>query len=401
MSTTARPGTDPARTADERYKAARVGLATLSLASFGALTTEMLPVGLLPQIATSLGVAQERVGLLVGVYAVMVGVLAVPLTIGTRRLRRKPLLLATLIGYAVSNVLAATASGFVTLAAARGLGGITHALFFSISIGYAARLAPASHTGKAMALMSVGGSAGFVLGVPLGTIVGNAVGWRASFAILAALLLGIAAVAWRVLPEVAHQTPATHRGRRDIRPLVVVTIACALAFLGHYTAYTYISSLLIGAGLPTDWVGPTLLAFGVTGLIGLRIGARFIDRAPLASTRVVPGLLGAGLVVIALAYPALPLVLVGAVLWTGSFGAVPSLFQSLAIRTGASSADLAGAWINSSANFGIAGGAVLGGLVLSGVGVGWLPVTAAALVVVVGLITWWAPTAFRGSAQHT
>lgn len=386
-------------TDDQRYRAARVGLATLSLASFGALTTEMLPVGLLPQIASSLGVAQERAGLLVGVYAVMVGVLAVPLTIGTRRFPRKPLLLATLAGYAISNVMAATATGFAMLAVARALGGITHALFFSISIGYAARLAPRTHTGKAMALMSVGGSAGFVLGVPLGTVIGNAVGWRASFWILTVLLLAITAVAARVLPPVEVETVTASHSRRAIRPLVIVTIACALAFLGHYSAYTYIAAILTGAGLPTAWVGPTLLVFGITGLIGLRIGSRFIDHAPLRTTRLVPGLLAAGLLLIAVTYPLLAPALIGAVVWTGAFGAMPSLFQALAIRTGASSADLAGAWINSSANFGIAGGAVLGGLVLSSAGAGWLPVAAALLMVAVGALTWWAPGAFRGSSQ--
>lgn len=397
MSTIARPSPDGIVTDDQRYRAARVGLASLSLASFGALTTEMLPVGLLPQIASSLGVAQERAGLLVGVYAVMVGVLAVPLTIGTRRLPRKPLLLATLLGYAVSNVLAATTTGFAMLATARAIGGVTHALFFSISIGYAAALAPRSHTGKAMALMSVGGSAGFVLGVPLGTVVGNAVGWRAAFGLLTVLLLAITAVAWRVLPGVPIQPPAPRSAHRAVRPLVIVTVACALAFLGHYTAYTYVAALLTGAGLPGDWVGPALLVFGVTGLVGLRIGSRFIDGAPLSTTRVVPGLLGAGLLLAAIGYPALVPVVLGAVLWTGAFGAMPSLFQALAIRTGASTADLAGAWVNSSANVGIAGGAVLGGAVLAGAGVGWLPVVSALLMVGVGLLTWWAPTAFRGS----
>ena len=384
---------------DAGYRAARIGLVTLSLASFGALTTEMLPVGLLPQIAASLGIAEEHAGLLVGVYALMVAVLAVPLTVLTRRLPRKPLLLATLIGYAVSNVLAATASGFAVLALARGLGGIAHALFFSISIGYAARLAPASHTGKAMALMSVGGSAGFVLGVPLGTVIGTAWGWRASFAILTVGVLVIAAVAWRVLPEVSVPPVQQRRVRRDPRPLIVVILACGLAFLGHYTAYTYISSLLQSAGVHQDWIGPVLLGFGVVGLIGLRIGARHLDERPLGSVRLIPALLASGLLVVAVSYPALVPVLIGVTLWTGAFGSIPSLFQALAVRAGVASADVAGAWINSVANVGIAGGAVVGGFVLSHAGIGWLPVVAAVLLLAVGVIALLAPAAFRGSGS--
>lgn len=384
---------------DAAFRAARIGLVTLSLASFGALTTEMLPVGLLPQIADSLGIAEQHAGLLVGVYALMVAVLAVPLTILTRRLPRKPLLLATLFGYAISNVLAATASGFAVLALARGLGGIAHALFFSISIGYAARLAPLSHTGKAMALMSVGGSAGFVLGVPLGTVIGTAWGWRSAFAILTVGVLAIAAVAWRVLPEVSVPPVEQRRVRRDPRPLIVVILACGLAFLGHYTAYTYISSLLQSAGIRQDWIGPVLLVFGVVGLIGLRIGAQHLDRRPLGSARTIPALLAAGLLVVAISYPTLVPVLIGVTLWTGAFGSIPSLFQALAVRAGVASADVAGAWINSAANVGIAGGSVVGGFVLSHAGIGWLPVVAAALLLAVGVLALLAPTAFRGNSS--
>src|SRR4051794_41911218 len=115
----------------------------------------------------------------------MVAALSVPLTLATGRLPRKPVLLATIGGYAVSNVIAALAPTFGVLAAGRVVGGITHALFFSVCIGYAARLVPASQTGRAMALASVGVSGGLVLGVPLSTAMGEAFGWRGGFRVLA------------------------------------------------------------------------------------------------------------------------------------------------------------------------------------------------------------------------
>lgn len=115
--------------------------------------------------------------------------------------------------------------------------------------------------------------------------------------------------------------------------------------------------------------------------------------------RLIPALLASGLLVVAVSYPALVPVLIGVTLWTGAFGSIPSLFQALAVRAGVASADVAGAWINSVANVGIAGGAVVGGFVLSHAGIGWLPVVAAVLLLAVGVIALLAPAAFRGSGS--
>ena len=153
------------------------GIVALTVATFLAVTTEMLPVGLLPAIGREIGVSDSVTGLLVTVYALMVAVLAVPLTVWTSRLPRKGLLESTLVAYTLSNVVVAVAPNFAVLAAGRAFGGIAHALFFSVSIGYASRLVRPEHTGRALALVTAGASAGFVLGVPLSTSLGTALGW--------------------------------------------------------------------------------------------------------------------------------------------------------------------------------------------------------------------------------
>ena len=167
--TTWRPGT---------VREAAGGLVALTLATFVAITTELVPVGLLPQISSDLEVTESVAGLLVTVYAFMVAALAIPLTLGTRRLPRKGLLLVTLVAYTVSNALVGIAPSFGLVAAGRAVGGIAHALFFSLSIGYASRLVLPQVTGRALALVTAGASAGLVLGVPLSTALGIAVGWR-------------------------------------------------------------------------------------------------------------------------------------------------------------------------------------------------------------------------------
>src|SRR6478735_5836201 len=108
------------------------GIAVLGSANFIAITTEILPVGLLPQLAGGVGVSESTAGLLITVYAFVVAVAAVPLTIATRRLPRKPLLMGALAAYAVSNVLVATSPTFAVLATGRIVGGLAHAIFFSI-----------------------------------------------------------------------------------------------------------------------------------------------------------------------------------------------------------------------------------------------------------------------------
>ncbi|GAA1798795.1 MFS transporter [Nocardioides hankookensis] len=359
---------------------ARTGLTVLAAAVFAAVTTELLPVGLLAQISDAFEVSNGRAGLLVTAYAVMVAVLSVPLALATRRMPRKPLLLVTIGGYAVSNVVAALAPTFGVLAAGRVVGGITHALFFSVCIGYAARLVPPHLTGRAMALAAVGVSGGLVLGVPLSTAIGTAFGWRVAFASLAVLVTLVLVLALVVLPPVVAtgDDHSAHRGRR--RDLATVVVANGLTYLGTYVLYTYISVLLLDSGAGDRWVGPTLLLFGACGLVGLRVAAAQLDHRPRASAIAVPALMAVGIAAVAMAYPHLvPVVLTGMV-WLAAFGPAASLYQSASIRTSASSPETAGAWINASSNAGIGGGAAIGAAVMDQSGLTSVAWTAAAIV---------------------
>nr|WP_301539855.1 MFS transporter [Nocardioides sp. zg-DK7169] len=367
----------------------------LAVAVFAAITTELLPVGLLPQIGTAFGVSDATAGLLVSAYAVMVAVLSVPLALATRRLPRKPVLLATLVGYLVSNAVSAAAPSFAVLAAGRVVGGVTHALFFSVCIGYAARLVPATRTGRAMALASVGISGGLVLGVPLTTALGDAFGWRAAFGVLAGLVVLVLALAAVVLPPVEgpRDDDAAYSGRRG--DLATVVAANGVTYLGTYVLYSYVSILLRDAGAPAGWTGPILLLFGVCGLVGLRVAATGLDRRPHGSAVVIPALMAAGTVAVALAYPRLGLVVVAGMCWLAAFGPAASLYQSASVRTAASAPETAGAWINASSNAGIATGAALGGAVMGAAGLTWMAWTSAGMVAVSAVLALVARSAFE------
>jgi predicted MFS family arabinose efflux permease len=357
------------------------GLLSLALASCLAVTTEMLPIGLLPSIGQWFGVPDSTTGLLVSLYAVMVATLAVPLTLLTARFARKPLLLTTLFCYALSNTLVAVAPTFAVLAVGRTIGGITHALFFSLCIGYAPRLVADAQVGRALAIAAGGATAGFVLGVPLSTSLGTAVGWRMSFVVLAVLSFLTLALVSRLLPKVSNDAPAKSAESRSGRTaLAAVVTSNALTYLGQFTLYTFISVALLAAGARPAFIGPLLLMCGVCGLAGLTYAARTLDHNPRRTTVVILLLVIAAVLAFGVGFPALIPVILAAAVWNGAFGGAPSVYQSCAVRTHAATPELAGAWVNATANVGIAGGAAIGAGLLPAIGLGGLPWVSAGLI---------------------
>jgi predicted MFS family arabinose efflux permease len=356
------------------------GLLSLAAASGLAVTTEMLPVGLLPQIAEAFRVSTSVSGLLVGLYALMVAALAVPLTVATSRFARKPLLMATVAGYAASNTVVAIAPAFAMVATGRAVGGITHALFFSLVIGYAPRLVSRAHVGRALALAGSGASLGLVLGAPVLTWLGAAAGWRSSFVVLAVLSAATFALVSQVLPAVEHnpiESAAQGGGRRR---LAAVAASNMLVFLGHFTVYTFISVLLLANGARPTLIGPILMICGACGLLGLWYAGRGLDRHPRRTTIILLGTTMLAVAALSAPWFGLWAMLAVVAVWSTAFGGVPSIYQSCAVRTHAVSPERAGALINSAANIGIAGGSAIGAGLLGAAGMTSLPWVGVALI---------------------
>ena len=229
-------------------------LALLTVAVFAAVTTEVLPVGLLTSISADLGTSRSRVGLLVSLYAVVVAVGSVPLAALVARWRKHDVLASLLLAYAVSNVLFATTSSYWVAMVARLLGGLAHAGFFSVAFAVVAAVAPAGRAGRSIAIVSAGVAFAFVAGVPLGTALGTAVGWRWSFVIVAALMFVLAAASLRIVPSAKDaEQPSVLRAVRG--RLLLVGVGDRRDHLGHNTLYTYVSPLLLGAGVAQHDLG--------------------------------------------------------------------------------------------------------------------------------------------------
>jgi predicted MFS family arabinose efflux permease len=397
--------------ADRRSDLDRPALAVLGASAFVYVTAETIPVGLLPQIAHGLTVSEADVGLLLTSYAVVAGLTTIPLTALTMRIPRHLLIAATVAVFAVSQLAAALAPTFLVLMVARLLCALPHGVFWSAIAPVAARLAPPGRAGRATALVFLGNSLAIVLGVPLGTALGQWLGWRAAIGTLAVagalcvVTLPAVLPAMPALPEDrAARTGAQLRAAVAIirsGPVAAVCLVTALLVMGHFTPYTYLAPLVRrDGGLEGAGLSLLLLGYGVAGLCGNLVMGRFVDRRP--------GVLMIGSVtVIALSLAALVPVVgavptaIAALLWGGAFTATPVCLQAAILRVAPHARDAASAVYVVAFQIGIAGGALLGERLVAAGHLAALPVIGGALALLAGVVVIAARTAFpRAPIDH-
>jgi predicted MFS family arabinose efflux permease len=375
-----------------------VGLLTLAGAIFVSVTTEFLPTGLLPDMAHDLGVNVSTTGLLVTVFAGAVVGGTTPLAALTRRQPRKRLVVGVMIVIAAAAVGAALAPSYPVLVAVRIVGGLAHGLFWAVVGTYGTHLVPRERLGLAIAITSGGGSAAFVLGVPVGTALGHALGWRPAFAILGVLVVLLAIVVIAFLPPVQHgiplaagQQPLPLRQDPTLNRVILLCIVIVLAITGQYTLFTYMAPWFIEvAHLPASAVPGLLFLYGAGGALGLVAAGFAADRFPRRSFAAVLVVSMAAVLVLALGAGSIPVVLTAFLTWGIAFGAVPPLLQTRMMTTASYRVrDLAGALQTTAFNVGIGGGALFGALLLAGPGMAALPLTTVVLVaagLVLGLV---------------
>ncbi|WP_432535558.1 MFS transporter [Kineococcus arenarius] len=419
MRATGQASTTPASpAAGARHRSPAGTIALLAAAVFAAVSTEVMPVGLLPQLAAAFAVPEDRIGWWVSAYALVVALGAIPVTALLSHRSPRRALVALLLVYAAANglvVLAGSTGGFPLALAGRLLGGLAHAGLFSVAVATAVAASPPGRAGRAVALVNTGITLALALGVPLGTAAGTAWGWRWAFAATTGVLLLLAAAAAALLPAGppagAPDLPAPRGGERPHggvlaalrgRPLLLVAVTTAVLTLGHYSAYTYVTPLLLRAGVGEGSVSPVLLGYGLAGFAGLLLAGATADRHPVAALRVTAGVVAACLLTLALTATATAataattastaITVAVVVVWGAAFGAMPPLLQSAALRA----TDVPGAApavVNSTFNVGIAAGAWAGGRALLSGGPVLLTLAAAALALAALATTFRRPAA--------
>lgn len=354
------------------HSALRGWLAVLavSLGTFSFVTTEMLPVGVLTNIGMGVGVSVGMAGLVMTVYGVAAGLGAPPLVAWTGRLDRRLLLVLLLIVLILGNFVTAWAPNFAVLMIARLILGFANGVFWSIGASTAVRLVPEKDQTRATAIVVGGISVASVLGVPLGTFIGEVAGWRMAF--VAVGLLGIAALLalMSLLPamparEVLNLSELPRLLRN--RSLLTAVLVTAVFVIGHFEAFTYVRPYLAReASVSTYAISGVLLAYGIAGVIGTVIAGVTASRS-LRGTFVIA---------------AIPLVIALSILGTGqgsivatmmvlvwgiTYAIVPVCLQSW-VMTSVKQAESATSAYVLAFNLSIALGSLIGGLITDNLG---------------------------------
>ena len=356
-------------------------LLALAMSGFICIMTETLPAGLLPQMAAGLHVTSAWAGQTVTAYAAGSLLAAMPLSMATAGWRRRKVLLLAISGFLVFNAVTAYSTSLWLILVARFLAGMAAGLAWSLIAGYARRMVAAHQQGRAMAVAMVGTPVALALGVPLGTWLGGRLGWGQAFALMS--LVSLLLIGWilAVMPDYPGQ--AAHQRLPLRRVLMTPGVRRVLAtvifwMLAHNVLYTYIAPFAGVSGLQAG-VDRLLLLFGIAALAGIWLSGRRVDHG-LRQTVLwsLAAFVAAALALLVAGQR--PVVVVGAVfVWGLSFGGAATLLQTALADCAGEGADAALAMNVVAWNSAIAGGGVLGGLLLDAWGAKALPVAVALL----------------------
>lgn len=379
-------------------KRSTLALLALAISAYAIGTTEFISVGLLPLIAENLHISVTTAGLTVTLYALGVTFGAPVLTSLTTGMSRKSLLIAIMVVFIAGNSLAAASGSIGILLMARVLSALSHGVFMSIASTIAADLVPENKRASAISMMFSGLTVAIVTGVPLGTWIGQQMGWRAAFvtiavigliALIANLILIPAALRKGVSTPVREQVKLVTNGR-----LLLAFAITALGYGGTFVVFTYLSPLLHEiTGFAESTVAVILLIYGVAIAIGNVIGGKVANRRPLKALFYMFILQAIVLLVLMVTAPFKVTGLI-TIFFMGllAFMNVPGLqiyVVMLAERFAAGARDVASAVNIAAFNAGIAIGAYLGGVITDSMGLIHTTWIGAVMVLAAVLLTGW------------
>ena len=348
-------------------------LLALALGGFAIGTSEFVVMGLISEIARSLGVDEPQVGHVVSAYALGVVVGAPVLAILGTRWTRRGMLLGLMAFYAAGNLASALATDYLPLMLARFVAGLPHGAYFGIAALVAARISPADQRGKAVGRVMLGLAIALLVGNPLATWLGQAFGWRWAFVLVSAIALATVAMTWWVLPRGMHAPrPDALHELRDFnrRPVWLALAIGAIGFAGMFSVFSYLSPTLVQVtGVPASFIPLGLAAFGVGGILGTLAGGWLFDRLQFRAVWVVLAWSTLVLLLFPLAARSAWTVL-PAVLAVGTMGALATILQVHLMDVAADAQTLAAASHHSAFNTANALGPWLGGMAITA-GYGW------------------------------
>ena len=363
-----------------------------AIAAFVVNTTEFIPVAMLTDIGKGFNLPASQTGIMITVYAWVVSLASLPLMLLLAKMERRRLLMGLFTLFIAGHALSVVAWNFPVLLVSRVMIALTHAVFWSITAVLVMRVAPRGKRQQALGWMSLGSAMATVLGLPLGRIIGQALGWRATFALIGVLAIGVMLLLMKILPRLESKNSGSLASLPQLakRPRLLGLYAlCIIMATAHFTVYSYIEPYALTitqlSEQMTTWV---LLAFGVSGMAASMLFARFYPRHPN------PTLLISGAVVVLSLLLLKPLGQQPAALfalifaWGIGIACISLSMIGHVMSYAPDAADVANAIYSACYNIGIGGGALLGGIVMRApalglANVGWVGAALAALALAV------------------
>jgi DHA1 family purine ribonucleoside efflux pump-like MFS transporter/DHA1 family L-arabinose/isopropyl-beta-D-thiogalactopyranoside export protein-like MFS transporter len=375
----------------DTQRASWISVGALAVAAFIFNTTEFAPVGLLNAIGSSFDMTAAQVGPMLTVYAWTVSIMSLPMMLFTRNVERRLLLKVAIGTLIVSHIVLSLAPNFTILVISRLGIALAHSVFWSVTASLAVRLAPGGNRGRALSLLAMGSSLAMVLGIPIGRVLGENMGWRATFATIAV----VAALIWILLAKKLPLLPSQNSGSLKSLPILFKRPALvslygitALVVTANFTAYTYIETFVQSvAGFSENTTTLLLLLFGLTGLMGSIFFNVLHTRFAQHLTAMAIGSLCICLTLMLLAsWTVYTLVIVFA-LWGLAMLCFGIQMQSQVIQLAPDATDVASAMYSAIYNVGIGAGALLGSIVVHYLGSAWVGFVGGFLALIALLIS--------------